>query len=107
MWGDVIHVPAQNRRQLIEASPAGQISVPAGVGLTGHVVSAAIQGCCNLAGEGMHDLQLDAILYDLAAEAGKGHRVGQAVTHVAISKWTEGQPHEQTMTFLDEESTEV
>ncbi len=55
----------------------------------------------------MDNVQLDAILFDLAAEAGRGLRVGQAVTHLNISKWSEGQSHEETMVFLDQDSTEV
>ena len=55
----------------------------------------------------MDDVQLEAVLFDLAAEAGRGLRVGQAVTHLDISKWSEGQSHEEHLVFLDDKSAEV
>ena len=55
----------------------------------------------------MDNVQLDAVLFDLAAEAGRGLRLGQAAAHLDISKWSEGQSHEQELVFLDQQSSEV
>ena len=63
------------------------------------------QSCC--AGEDMHDLQLSAVLYDLAAEAGQGRQVGAAKVQLDISGWSEGQSHAQILTFLAADSAKV
>ena len=59
------------------------------------------------AGEDMHDLQLSAVLHDLAAEAGRGLQIGAANLQLDISEWSEGQSHSQTLTFLGTESAKV
>ena len=55
----------------------------------------------------MHDLQLSAVLHDLAAEAGQGREVGAARVQLDISEWSEGQSHAQMLTFLAADSAEV
>ena len=59
------------------------------------------------AGENMHDVQLSAVLFDLAAEAGRGLRVAEAIVCLDISDWPEGQSHQQEITFVNSESAEV
>ena len=55
----------------------------------------------------MHDLQLSAVLHDLAAEAGRGLQMGAAYIQLDISEWSEGQSHSQTLTFLGAGSAKV